>query len=194
MKITHICGFQLNFVINAGHSDLTHATHGEVVGVGCDECLVWISKKGWTRENICFNENRLQCASSQSSYQVSQGCGRSSSGRRCGSLFHQKAGMSLLTSPADLQILFINHSLANSQFQSFACTMSIITYMSQYQHLPVCQLRRNGFWWIYPVWIKGFLYCPSTLAICNKTSLMCRHCSILTKREELSFLIVLALP
>ncbi|KAF3841852.1 hypothetical protein F7725_023803 [Dissostichus mawsoni] len=38
LKITHIRGFQLHFVINAGHNDLTHATHGEVVGVGCEEC------------------------------------------------------------------------------------------------------------------------------------------------------------
>lgn len=37
LKVTHISGFQLNFVINAGHSDLTLAAHGEVVGVGCDE-------------------------------------------------------------------------------------------------------------------------------------------------------------
>lgn len=34
---THIGGFQLNFVVNAGHSDLTLAAHGEVVGVGRDE-------------------------------------------------------------------------------------------------------------------------------------------------------------
>ena len=37
VNITHISGFQLNFVINAGHSDLTLAAHGEVVGVGGDE-------------------------------------------------------------------------------------------------------------------------------------------------------------
>ena len=113
-----------------------------------DPCYTWGSrrgwwwwvpyleiKKGWKCQNICFIWKQVkQCASFQSSYQVSQGCGRSSSGRRCGSLFHQKAGMSLLTSPADLQTLFINYSLTNSQFQLYVCTMSIITYMSQYQH------------------------------------------------------------
>ncbi len=41
VKITHISGFQLNFVVNAGHSDLTLAAHGEVVGVGCDERHFW---------------------------------------------------------------------------------------------------------------------------------------------------------
>ena len=39
--ITHISGFQLNYVINAGDSDLTHADQGEVVGVGCDEWRLW---------------------------------------------------------------------------------------------------------------------------------------------------------
>lgn len=46
VKITHISGFQLNFVINAGHSDLTLTAHGEVVGVGCDEWQFWRSKEG----------------------------------------------------------------------------------------------------------------------------------------------------
>ncbi len=55
MKITHISGFQLNFVINAGHSDLTLTTHGEVVGVGCDEWQFWRSKKG-DRLNGLFYE------------------------------------------------------------------------------------------------------------------------------------------
>lgn len=36
-EFTYISGFQLNFVINTGYSDLTLAAHGEVVGVGCDE-------------------------------------------------------------------------------------------------------------------------------------------------------------
>lgn len=36
-KITHVSGFQLNFVINTGYSDLTLADHGEVIWVGCDE-------------------------------------------------------------------------------------------------------------------------------------------------------------
>ena len=35
--LTHICGIQLFIVIDAGHSDLTLTTHGEVVGVGGDE-------------------------------------------------------------------------------------------------------------------------------------------------------------
>ena len=35
--ISHICGVQLFFVINAGHSDMTLTAHGEVIGVGCDE-------------------------------------------------------------------------------------------------------------------------------------------------------------
>jgi hypothetical protein len=34
---TDISSNQLFFVINAGHSDLTHAARGEVVGVGGDE-------------------------------------------------------------------------------------------------------------------------------------------------------------
>ena len=34
---TDISSNQLLFVINAGHSDLTHAAHGEVVGVGGEE-------------------------------------------------------------------------------------------------------------------------------------------------------------
>ncbi len=45
VKLTYISGFQLNFVINAGHSDLTHAAHGEVVGVGCNERHFWKLKR-----------------------------------------------------------------------------------------------------------------------------------------------------
>ena len=35
--ISHICGVQLFFIINAGHSDLTLTAHGKVIGVACDE-------------------------------------------------------------------------------------------------------------------------------------------------------------
>lgn len=43
--ITYISGFQLNFVINAGHSNMTLAAHGEVVGVGCKECQLCRSER-----------------------------------------------------------------------------------------------------------------------------------------------------
>lgn len=45
LLVTHISGFQLNFVIDAGHSDLTLTTHGEVVGVGRDERYFYLKKK-----------------------------------------------------------------------------------------------------------------------------------------------------
>ena len=38
-NVIYICSVQLGFVINARHSDVTHADQREVVGVGGDETL-----------------------------------------------------------------------------------------------------------------------------------------------------------
>jgi len=35
--VTYICGIKLDCVINTGHSDLTLANHGVVIGVGGDK-------------------------------------------------------------------------------------------------------------------------------------------------------------
>ena len=95
--ITHICGFQLNFVINAGHSDLTLAAHGEVIGVGCDKCQICRSERVDKLIRLLQNKtvSKFNFSTAQCVYQSAQVCGWSSSGRRCGSLFHREAGMTL---------------------------------------------------------------------------------------------------
>ena len=51
---TDISSNQLFFVINAGHSDLTHAARGEVVGVGGDEGHFWGIKQTSFPARILF--------------------------------------------------------------------------------------------------------------------------------------------
>ena len=73
--------------------------------------------------------------------------------------------------------------------------------MSQCQQRPVCHLKQSGFWWIYPdknmeiIFLGFIMHCCALLGFYfHFLSEVCQSKVILTNLEELSFLMVFALP
>ena len=63
--------------------------------------------------------------------------------------------------------------------------------MSQCQQMPVCRLQRSGFWWIYPDKNMEIIFLGFYFHFLNDVY---QSKVILTNLEELSFLMVFALP